>query len=75
MPLWNIAQPILGRLVQETNETCSVSVLDDTDVVYILRIPVRRILSVGGRLLQSLGVELPVEANAGIRAPLPPPRN
>jgi IclR family pca regulon transcriptional regulator len=60
MPLWNIAQPILGRLVQETNETCSLSVLDDTDVVYILRIPVRRILSVGG----NVGSRLPAYATS-----------
>lgn len=60
MPLWNIAQPILGRLVQETNETCSLSVLDDTDVVYILRIPVRRILSVSG----NVGSRLPAYATS-----------
>jgi len=60
MPLWNIAQPILGRLVRETNETCSISVLDDTDVVYILRIPVHRILSVGG----NVGSRLPAYATS-----------
>lgn len=60
MPLWNIAQPIVGRLVQETNETCSLSVLDDTDVVYILRIPVRRILSVSG----NVGSRLPAYATS-----------
>ena len=60
MPLWNIAQPILGRLVQETDETCSVSVLDDTDVVYILRIPVRRILSISG----NVGSRLPAYATS-----------
>jgi len=60
MPLWNIAQPILGRLVQETNETCSLSVLDDTDVVYVLHIPVRRILNVGG----NVGSRLPAYATS-----------
>lgn len=60
MPLWNIAQPIVGRLVHETDQTCSVSVLDDLDVVYILRIPVRRILSTAG----NIGSRLPAFATS-----------
>jgi IclR family pca regulon transcriptional regulator len=60
MPLWNVAQPILARLVHETDQTCSISVLDDLDVVYILRIPVRRILSIGG----NVGSRLPAFATS-----------
>ncbi|QRM29232.1 IclR family transcriptional regulator C-terminal domain-containing protein [Microvirga sp. VF16] len=45
LPLYHFAQPILEELVERTGETCAVGVLDDTDVVYVLRIPVRRIAS------------------------------
>lgn len=60
MPLWNFAQPILERLVGEMNETVSLSVLDETDIVYILRIPVHRILSIG----VSVGSRLPAHATS-----------
>lgn len=45
LPLYHFAQPILEELVEKTGETCAIGVLDDTDVVYVLRIPVRRIVS------------------------------
>jgi IclR family pca regulon transcriptional regulator len=60
MPLWNFAQPILERLVGEMNETVSLSVLDETEIVYILRIPVHRILSIG----VSVGSRLPAHATS-----------
>jgi IclR family pca regulon transcriptional regulator len=60
MPLWNFAQPILERLVAEMNETVSLSVLDETEIVYILRIPVHRILSIG----VSVGSRLPAHATS-----------
>lgn len=60
MPLWNFAQPMLERLVGEMNETVSLSVLDETEIVYILRIPVHRILSVG----VSVGSRLPAHATS-----------
>lgn len=47
MPLWQFCQPILESLVAECNETCSLFVLDDTEVVYVQRIAVRRILQIG----------------------------
>ncbi len=44
----------MERLVREVNESSSISVLDDTDVVYVVRVPTRRImtitLAVGARL-------------------------
>lgn len=60
MPLWHFAQPILERLVEQANETCSMSVLDDTEVVYVLRIPVRRIMSTG----VTVGSRLPAHATS-----------
>lgn len=60
MPIWNFAQPALERLVNEMNETVSLSVLDETEIVYILRIPVHRILSIG----VSVGSRLPAHATS-----------
>lgn len=41
-----IAQPHLERLVSEVHESASVSVLDDTDIVYLARVPTSRIMTV-----------------------------
>jgi IclR family transcriptional regulator, pca regulon regulatory protein len=49
-----VAQPHMEALVARVNESSSVSVLDDTDIVYVVRVPTRRImaitLAVGTRL-------------------------
>jgi IclR family pca regulon transcriptional regulator len=54
MPFWNVAEPIMEALSQEVHESCSISVLDGTEIVYVLRIPARKImtinLSIGSRL-------------------------
>lgn len=54
IPYWEHAQPILDELAKETGESCSISVLDDTDIVYVLRRHTHKImavnLSVGSRL-------------------------
>lgn len=59
-PLCSFAEPILERLVEELGETCSLSVLDDTDIVYLLRIPVHRILNSG----VTVGSRLPAYCNS-----------
>lgn len=41
-----LAQPHLERLSQEVGESTSASVLDGDDIVYIARVPTRRIMSV-----------------------------
>ena len=54
MKLWDFAEPIMEELVEMVHESCSVSVLDGTDIVYVLRVPTRKImainLSIGSRL-------------------------
>jgi len=54
MPFWNLAEPIMEALSQSVHESCSISVLDGTEVVYVLRVPARKImtinLSIGSRL-------------------------
>ncbi|MGE3680006.1 MAG: IclR family transcriptional regulator C-terminal domain-containing protein [Burkholderiales bacterium] len=60
MPLWSFSEPILERLVEDIGETCSLSVLDDTEIVYVLRIPVHRILNAG----VTVGSRLPAYCNS-----------
>ncbi|WP_454765784.1 IclR family transcriptional regulator [Cupriavidus campinensis] len=54
MPFWNLAEPIMEALSQDVHESCSISVLDGTEIVYVLRVPARKImtinLSIGSRL-------------------------
>jgi IclR family pca regulon transcriptional regulator len=54
LPLRTIAEPIVRELVQEVNESSSISVLDGSDIVYIVRVPVKKImtitLSIGSRV-------------------------
>jgi IclR family pca regulon transcriptional regulator len=54
LPFWRYAQPALEQLRSEVHESCSLAVLDRHEIVYVLRIPSRRILatnlSVGSRL-------------------------
>jgi IclR family pca regulon transcriptional regulator len=47
MPIWNLAEPVMQRLVEEVKESCSAAVLDGTDIVYVLRVPTRKIMSIG----------------------------
>ncbi|MDB5941984.1 MAG: pcaR [Ramlibacter sp.] len=62
LPFWALAHPVLEALSDELNETISIGVLDGADVVFILRVPAKRLLtfdpSTGSRLpahLHSLG--------------------
>src|ERR1700710_786099 len=41
-----IAQPHMETLVRTVKESSSVSVLDDLDVVYVVRVPTRRIMTI-----------------------------
>jgi IclR family transcriptional regulator, pca regulon regulatory protein len=54
LTLPEVAAPHMEALVAQINESSSVSVLDDTDIVYVARVPTRRIMSitlaVGSRL-------------------------
>ena len=54
MPIWNRAEPVMEKLVQQVQESCSAAVLDAADIVYVLRVPTHKImrisLGVGSRL-------------------------
>ncbi|WP_203136828.1 IclR family transcriptional regulator domain-containing protein [Microbacterium sp. JZ31] len=47
LSLPEVVQPHLERLSREVGESVSAAVLDGEDIVYVARVPVRRILSVG----------------------------
>ena len=48
--IWEPAQPLMEELADRTKESCSVATLDLPDVVYVARVPTRRIMTI------SLGV-------------------
>lgn len=50
MPIWNLAEPVMEQLVDTVKESCSAAALDGTDIVYVLRVPTHKIMSI------SLGV-------------------
>ncbi|NYD68118.1 IclR family transcriptional regulator domain-containing protein [Agromyces atrinae] len=47
LSLPDVARPHLERLSQRLGESTSASVLDGDDIVYVARVPVRRIMAVG----------------------------
>jgi IclR family pca regulon transcriptional regulator len=47
MPIWNLAEPVMESLVEQVKESCSAAVLDGTDIVYVLRVPTRKIMRIG----------------------------
>jgi IclR family pca regulon transcriptional regulator len=53
-PVWRLAQPAMEELAQDLRESCSAAVLDGDDIVYVLRVPANKIMSitlgVGSRL-------------------------
>lgn len=54
LPFWNVTEPVMEELVEATHESSSAAVLDGTEIVYVVRVPTRKImainLSVGSRL-------------------------
>lgn len=54
LPVWSQAQPVMEELVQSLRQSCSAAVLDGDEIVYVLRVPAHKIMSinlgVGSRL-------------------------
>lgn len=46
LDLTELAQQSIEQLSQRVGESCSMAVLDGSDIVYVLRVPVRRVISV-----------------------------
>jgi IclR family pca regulon transcriptional regulator len=55
-----IAQPHMEILVRSIKESSSISVLDDLDVVYVVRVPTRRIMTI----TLAVGTRLPAYATS-----------
>jgi IclR family pca regulon transcriptional regulator len=60
LSLPEVAQPHMEALVAQVNESSSISVLDDTDIVYVVRVPTRRIMSI----TLAVGTRLPAYATS-----------
>jgi len=60
LSLPEVAQPHMEELVARVHESCSVSVLDGTDVVYVARVPTHRIMTVA----ISVGTRFPAFATS-----------
>lgn len=58
--LTQVAEPHMQRLVADVHESCSVSVLDGVDVVYVARVPASRIMTVA----ISVGTRFPAHATS-----------
>ncbi|NGY63625.1 helix-turn-helix domain-containing protein [Lentzea sp. NEAU-D13] len=43
--LWEVARPHMERLVERTNESCSIAQLDGSDIVYVARVAVPKIVT------------------------------
>lgn len=47
LPLPKLVQPWLDQLSDQIGQSCSVAILDDTEIVYIARAAQRRVMSIG----------------------------
>jgi IclR family pca regulon transcriptional regulator len=64
MNLWEAAQPYMEEVAEQVHESCSASVLDDTEIVYVARVPTHRIMSI----TLGIGTRLPAYATSMGRA-------
>lgn len=60
LPVWSRAQPIMESLVEELRQSCSIAVLDGDEIVYVLRVPAHRIMSIN----LGVGSRLPADCTA-----------
>lgn len=73
VPLVRIAQPVMEDLVSRLDQSCSLAVLDGAEVVYVLRVPKRSIMTTPGHTM--IGFRLPAYVSSMGRvllAQLPP---
>lgn len=58
--LWDVARPHLERLVAQTHESSSVAQLDDSDIVYVARVSVPKLIA----LAVHIGTRFPAPATS-----------
>jgi IclR family pca regulon transcriptional regulator len=47
MPIWNLAEPAMQGLASRVGESCSAAVLEGSDIIYVMRVPTHKIMSIG----------------------------
>jgi IclR family transcriptional regulator, pca regulon regulatory protein len=60
MELWDVALPYMEEVSAAIHESCSAAVLDGCDIVYVARVPTKRIMSVA----LGIGARLPAVATS-----------
>ena len=60
MTLWDIAEPVMRNVVAQTQESCSMAVLDGIEIVYVARVPANRVMTIG----LSVGSRLPAHCTS-----------
>ncbi len=71
LPVWSQAQPVMEELVHDLRQSSSAAVLDGDEIVYVLRVPAHKIMSIN----LGLGSRLPAYCSSMGRvllAGLPP---
>ena len=58
--IWNIAHPFMRDFVTQTGESCSISILDGTHIIYVARVSTKRIMSIN----LNVGSRLPAYATS-----------
>ena len=56
----DLVLPLMERLTKQVEESCSLAVLSGDDIVYVLRVPVRKVMAVG----LGVGARLPAYATS-----------
>ena len=69
--LWDVARPHLERLVARTNESCSIAQLDGSDIVYVARVAVPKIVALAVQIGTRFPA-LPTSLGKVLLAALPP---
>jgi len=60
LELWDVAMPYMEEVSATVHESCSAAVLDGCDIVYVARVPTKRIMSVA----LGIGARLPAIATS-----------
>jgi len=60
LDLWEVAEPYMEELTERTGESCSASILDGPEIVYVARVPSKRVMAIA----LSVGSRLPAHATS-----------
>jgi IclR family pca regulon transcriptional regulator len=69
--LWQLAEPHMEQLAELTHESCSAATLDGTSLVYVARVPARRVMAISLRVGSRLPA-YPTSMGRVLLADLPP---